>query len=276
MNIYQLIFKLRKTRSEKCISMAAQALYYELLAICNETQWKDVFFVRSSVLCDMLDISDNTLRKSRNMLADAGLIFYKTSSDKRIGCYYSFVRNLDDDAVLLECPSSEPSLEFAEDDSVSPATSSATVEEDTPITPIKRINKTKDKKNIGHESESSLPDKISSSRKAEGDSKELVYPFSSAEFLSSWAALRATPKWRKKLNYALQLSLDKLGKFEEEFAIRQMERATESNWTGVVFTGTQRDYQQWLNQKYGNNQCNRVSGQKGGLRSAGIKSISFG
>ena len=48
--------------------------------------------------------------------------------------------------------------------------------------------------------------------------------------MSAWETLRQTPKWKKKLNYALQLSLDKLSKFEEEFAIRQVERAIESGW----------------------------------------------
>lgn len=78
----------------------------------------------------------------------------------------------------------------------------------------------------------------------------------------------------KKLNYALQLSLDKLSKFEEEFAIRQVERAIESGWTGVVFTGTERDYQEWLNLKY--NGSNRKTDAKPDESSAGIKSIVFG
>ena len=69
--------------------------------------------------------------------------------------------------------------------------------------------------------------------------------------MSAWETLRNTPKWKNKLNYALQLSLNKLSNFEEEFAIRQIERAIESGWTGVVFTGTERDYQEWLNIKYG-------------------------
>ena len=73
--------------------------------------------------------------------------------------------------------------------------------------------------------------------------------------MSAWTELVKTPKWKGKLNYALQISLNKLGQFEEEFAIRQIERAIESNWTGVVFSGTGRDYQEWLKQKkYGNNQ----------------------
>ena len=99
------------------------------------------------------------------------------------------------------------------------------------------------------------------SRKEKGDETPLVYPFTSMAFMSAWEALRKTPKWKKKLNYALQLSLDKLSKFEEEFAIRQIERAIESDWTGVVFTGTERDYQEWLRQKYGNNQKSSTSKQ---------------
>lgn len=94
--------------------------------------------------------------------------------------------------------------------------------------------------------------------------------------MSAWEALRQTPKWKKKLNYALQLSLNKLGHFEEEFAIRQIERAIESDWTGVVFTGTERDYQDWLKQKYGNNQNNKGGNSSNGTKPAGIKSISFG
>ena len=80
-------------------------------------------------------------------------------------------------------------------------------------------------------------------------------------FMSAWETLRQSPKWKKKLNYALQLSLDKLSKFEEEFAIRQIGRSIESNWTGVVFTGTERDYQEWLKLKYGNNQKSNQSSE---------------
>ena len=99
MNSYQLISKLRKVRDDTYLTTAAQALYHELVAICNEMKWKDVFFVRSNVLCGNLDMSDNTLRKSRSSLAASGLVFYETSKDKRIGCYYSFVKKLSNDIV---------------------------------------------------------------------------------------------------------------------------------------------------------------------------------
>lgn len=97
MNSYQLISKLRKIRNDTYLTAIDQALYYELIAICNEKGWKDVFEARSSVLCTSLNIWDKTLRKSRKILADAGLISFESCRDKRVGCYYSFQTNLSND-----------------------------------------------------------------------------------------------------------------------------------------------------------------------------------
>lgn len=311
MNSYQLISKLRKVRDDTYLTTAAQALYHELVAICNEMKWKDVFFVRSNVLCGNLDMSDNTLRKSRSSLASSGLIYYETSKDKRIGCYYSFVKKLsndivspaessaisysknaddiadedidnDEDRFINDIPessatsSSESSAKIEDDKKGTSAISSANFEDEMQIPPIIDIKTINKEESLAHTHESTPPKKPKKSKKEDGDSKPLVYPFSSIAFMSAWETLRKTPKWEKKLNYALQLSLNKLGEFEEEFAIRQIERAIESNWTGVVFTGTERDYQEWLKLKHGNNQQNRGTDSKGGPKSAGIKSISFG
>lgn len=97
MNSYQLISKLRKVRGDTYLTAIDQALYYELISICNEKGWKEVFDVRSAVLCTSLNIWDKTLRKSRKTLADAGLIFFESCRDKRIGCYYSFLPVLSND-----------------------------------------------------------------------------------------------------------------------------------------------------------------------------------
>lgn len=311
MNSYQLISKLRKVRDDTYLTTAAQALYHELVAICNEMKWKDVFFVRSNVLCGNLDMSDNTLRKSRSSLAASGLVFYETSKDKRIGCYYSFVKKLsndivspaessaisysknaddiededidnDEDRFINDIPessatsSSESSAKIEDDKKGTSAISSANFEDETQIPPIIDIKTINKEESLARTHESTPPKKPKSSKKKEGDEKPLIFPFTSIAFMSAWETLRKTPKWEKKLNYALQLSLNKLGEFEEEFAIRQIERAIESNWTGVVFTGTERDYQEWLKLKHGNNQQNRGTDSKGGPKSAGIKSISFG
>ena len=307
MNSYQLISKLRKVRNDTYLTAIDQALYHELISICNEKGWKEVFEARSSVLCTSLNIWDKTLRKSRKILADAGLISFESCRDKRVGCYYSFLTILSNDmktSVISSVNGTDENTEENSDDSqgkesqssVNDAVISSVLRTDEntddknttpvissvngtdemqipPIIDIKTINK---EESLAHTHESTPPKKPKSSKKKEGDEKPLIFPFTSIAFMSAWETLRQNPKWKKKLNYALQLSLDKLSKFEEEFAIRQIERAIESNWTGVVFTGTERDYQEWLKLKYGNNQQNRGTDSKGGPKSAGIKSISFG
>lgn len=286
MNSYQLISKLRKVRDDTYLTTAAQALYHELVAICNDMKWKDVFFVRSNILCGNLDMSDNTLRKSRECLSNAGLIHFRSSKDKRIGCYYSFMKSISDDLLSSATSSATSSANIKDesandsekeivnsseessaissatssaknedDKNTSSAISSANIEDETQFPPIIDNINIKQEESLAHTHESTPPEKPKRSRKKEGDAKPLVYPFTSIAFMSAWTELVKTPKWKGKLNYALQISLNKLGKFEEEFAIRQIERAIESNWTGVVFSGTERDYQEWLKQKkYGNNQ----------------------
>ena len=306
MNSYQLISKLRKIRNDTYLTAIDQALYYELISICNEKGWKEVFEARSSVLCTSLNIWDKTLRKSRKILADAGLISFESCRDKRVGCYYSFQTNLSNDiksSVISSVNGTDENTgentddnkigdtqssvnntvissvlrtdENTDDKNTTPVISSVNGTDDIEISPIIDINKTINVESHAHVRETP-PSPKKQSRKEKGDETPLVYPFTSMAFMSAWEALRKTPKWKKKLNYALQLSLDKLSKFEEEFAIRQIERAIESDWTGVVFTGTERDYQEWLKQKYGNNQNNRGDNPSSEIRSAGIKSISFG
>ena len=306
MNSYQLISRLRKVRDDTYLTTAAQALYHELVAICNEMKWKDVFKKKNSDLCSILNMSEKTLIKSRGDLSDAGLLYFQSTKDKRIGCYYSFTtvissvyfpdessddstdessddstdESSDDNNEGGEIPPVESSVETPvkclDDNLASSVLSSGKCLDETQIPPIIDIKTINKEESLAHTHESTPPKKPKSSKKKEGDEKPLIFPFTSIAFMSAWETLRKTPKWEKKLNYALQLSLNKLGEFEEEFAIRQIERAIESNWTGVVFTGTERDYQEWLKLKHGNNQQNRGTDSKGGPKSAGIKSISFG
>lgn len=310
MNSYQLISKLRKVRDDTYLTAIDQALYHELVSICNEKGWKEVFEVRSLTLCGSLNIWDKTLRKSRKTLADAGLISFESCRDKRVGCYYSFLAILSNDmktsvissvngtdeitgVITDDSPTNEPQSsvndtvissvlrtdENTDDKNTTPVISSVNGTDDIAIPPYKRIKTINKEESLAHTHESPPPEKtkkVKKSKKAEGDLKPLVYPFSSIAFMSAWETLRQTPKWKNKLNLALQMSLDKLGKFEEEFAILQMNRAIESDWTGVVFTGTERDYQEWLKMKHGNNQSNRGNNPDSGVKSAGIKSITFG
>ena len=282
MNSYQLISKLRKVRDDTYLTTAAQALYHELVAICNAMKRKDVFKKKNSDLCSILNMSEKTLIKSRGDLSDAGLLYFQSTKDKRIGCYYSFTtvissvyfpdestddstdESSDDNNEGGEIPPVESSVETPakclDDNLASSELSSGKCLDETQIPPIIDIKTINKEESLAHTHESPPPDK-KKSRKEKGDETPLVYPFTSIAFMSAWEALRKTPKWKKKLNYALQLSLDKLSMFEEEFAIQQIERAIESNWTGVVFTGTERDYQEWLKLKHGNNQKSNQSSE---------------
>ena len=291
MNSYQLISRLRKVRDDTYLTTAAQALYHELVAICNEMKWKDVFKKKNSDLCSILNMSEKTLIKSRGDLSDAGLLYFQSTKDKRIGCYYSFTtvissvyfpdessddstdessddstdESSDDNNEGGEIPPVESSVETPvkclDDNLASSVLSSGKCLDETQIPPIIDIKTINKEESLARTHESTPPKKPKSSKKKEGDEKPLIFPFTSIAFMSAWETLRQSPKWKKKLNYALQLSLDKLSKFEEEFAIRQIERAIESNWTGVVFTGTERDYQEWLKLKYGNNQKSNQSSE---------------
>ena len=73
----------------------------------------------------------------------------------------------------------------------------------------------------------------------------LAFPYDSAEFVRTWELLRIQPKWKKKTISALQMSLNKLGKYPEEFAILLMENAIAGGWQGVVFTWTPDDFRKW-------------------------------
>lgn len=94
-------------------------------------------------------------------------------------------------------------------------------------------------------------DKEEKKRKKERDTKvspkkeSLNFPFSSEKFMSAWGMLVQQPKWVKKTVNAYQLSLNKLGKYPEEFAIELINTAIERNYQGVVFPSTDEDYKVW-------------------------------
>ncbi|WP_199604197.1 MULTISPECIES: hypothetical protein [unclassified Bacteroides] len=297
MNSYQLISRLKKVRADTYLTAIEQALFHELVSACNEKGWKDTFDIKNIQLCSSLNITEKTLIKSRKTLLDAGLVYFQSCKDKRIGCYYSFspillpvlspvtitventgdIKETDSDIRVLSPVLS--TLLFAGiipgEKNRSTVLSTVIFPVEVPILPYKRIKTINKESSHPPMREEPPSDKPKISRKKEGDAKPLVYPFTSDAFMSAWEMLRNTPKWKKKLNYALQLSLDKLSRFEEEFAIRQIERAIESDWVGVVFTGTERDYQEWLIQKYGNNKINQRNNSGDKPKTAGIKSISF-
>lgn len=85
---YELTEKLRKTRRRHRLSAATQALYYELVAICNEEGWPDEFKCSNDELYSVLQISEKSLGVYRLELIQAGLIYYLSGkSKKKVGAY---------------------------------------------------------------------------------------------------------------------------------------------------------------------------------------------
>ena len=73
----------------------------------------------------------------------------------------------------------------------------------------------------------------------------LSLPFSSQKFIDTWRALCEEKEWKKKTRSALQLALNKLGRYHEDFAIELIEKTIAGGWKGVVFDDTDAKYQEW-------------------------------
>ena len=73
----------------------------------------------------------------------------------------------------------------------------------------------------------------------------LTLPFSSQKFIDTWNALCEEKEWKKKTRNALQLALNKLGRYHEDFAIELIEKTIAGGWKGVVFDDTDAKYQEW-------------------------------
>ena len=76
MNIdgYTLTEKMRKARRRFRFTATEQALFYELVAICNGEDWRDVFDCSNIELCFALNVNEKTLIKARESLINAGFV----------------------------------------------------------------------------------------------------------------------------------------------------------------------------------------------------------
>ena len=81
--------------------------------------------------------------------------------------------------------------------------------------------------------------------KCKGTRPPLILPFSSDKFIETWNALCEEKDWKGKTQKALQLTLNKLGRYHEDFAVELMEKTIENGWKGVVFSDTDAKFQEW-------------------------------
>lgn len=144
LNSYKLTDKIRKARRKSPLTSTEQALYYELVAICNDAEWDEVFSVSNSELCCSLMISENTLNSSRLSLINAGLVFYKSGKSLRQFSSYSFSKDITEKTVKnpRTTPESTSNIEVVS------ATISDTMSATNPEDYIQTETKTETKQNI--------------------------------------------------------------------------------------------------------------------------------
>lgn len=77
---------------------------------------------------------------------------------------------------------------------------------------------------------------------------DVVLPYSSEAFVTTWKQLKDQPKWKHKTTAALAKSLEQLSAYPEGFAIELMNRAIANNYQGVTFPSTPKDFALWKTQ----------------------------
>ena len=90
------------------------------------------------------------------------------------------------------------------------------------------------------------PSPAKSAKKTRQQPEELLFPFESEEFKRIWNIWMQQPKQKKKPASAHQLTLDKLSKYNEQFAIELIDKAAQGGYQGCIFSSTQSDYEAWL------------------------------
>ena len=90
---------MRKARRRNRLTATEQALFHELVAVCNSEGWEDVFSCSNIELCCALNIDEKTLVRARLSLINAGLIYYKSGKSKRTVGMYSFEKAFENSIV---------------------------------------------------------------------------------------------------------------------------------------------------------------------------------
>lgn len=92
MDGYTLTEQMRRARRHNRLTATEQALFYELVAVCNSEGWQDVYSCSNIELCCALNIDEKTLVRARLSLINAGLVYYKSGKSRRVVGLYSFTK----------------------------------------------------------------------------------------------------------------------------------------------------------------------------------------
>ncbi len=245
MNYIELINNFWKADLEFSFTGNETKLYMFLLYTSNSLGWQNPFRLSYRQIALRVNLGINTVKSARNRLKQAGLIDF---SEGKRGCprdmgnkaeYRIRVSGNDNQPVTHSVTHPDSHAVTYPDTITKPKTK--TLNSISPMCPPEAgfvPDETGQRQRIqkGTEKEKSC---------AKKERTDLVLPYDSERFAGVWRELADSPKWRGKTERALQYALNQLGKFEEEFAVCQMEAAVVNGWQGVVFADTGLKYQKW-------------------------------
>jgi len=244
MDGYTLTEKMRKARRRNRLTATEQALFYELVAVCNSEGWEDVFSCSNIELCCALNIDEKTLVRARLSLINAGLVYYKSGKSKRVVGFEKAFENSIVNSTTVKFPVDKPAQKIVDEPANLPTNMGTNQPTNAPDYIYKTKIETKQKDNIGETVKT----------------RKFIPP--SIEEVSAYCIER-------KNNVDPQKWLDHYTSNGW-----MVGRSKMKDWKAAVRTWEKNDFQ--TEKKNGSNKNSRGADSSNETKSAGIKSISFG
>lgn len=228
------------------------ALYFFCIEHCNRLGWKEKFGLPTTMAMEAIGIkSYNTYKDTIDDLVEFGFV----SMIERSKNQYS--------ANIIALSKFDKALDNALDKAtathlIKHITKQLQSTEQSTIQSIDSIDKqiTNNNKqtttNKEHKKVSKKPDPLEKAKEIARVSFVDENCFFGNDFKKVWLSLIQQSKWKSKSQTAINLSLRKLMKYDEVFAIVLVENSISGNYQGVVFPETDAQYQKFLNHKNGN------------------------
>lgn len=265
MNYIGLINNFWKVDIEYSFTGNETKLYMFLLHTSNSLGWKNPFRLSYRQIELGANLTVNTVKSARNKLKQAGLIDFaegRRGSSKDIGNKAVYEIRLSKSDTQAGHPAGNQT-DCRVDNLPEDINKQETIETNlnlNKVTPVTSPARKTSGDSLENPSLLTSPDEEKKEKScAKKERGALRLPYSSERFLLAWRQLAASPKWEKKTCNSLQLALNQLARFDEEYAICLMELAAANGWQGVVFPDTGEKYLRW---KASRGTLGKIGGEK--------------
>lgn len=209
------------------VSDSSIVLWHALMHINNKCGWKREFAVAISTIENKTGMSKSSILRSRNALAQAGRIVFRSREGQQSAVYslIAFHGGAQSDTQTV---------------------TQTVTQSDTQTVPIPKLNETKLNETKVVEAGASPPVVKKEKFSYEKFTDPANLPFTGEAFISNWEKLLKTKKWRNKSESAMEATVTKMQRFNEEFMTLQIESALVGEWQGLFFSNTESDFQKFL------------------------------